>query len=403
MKIIADDLEAAGEFVHETNFAYYILGGLGPEFDPVSENLNSQLDSIGLTEVRSRLLAYESKLEDYNFALSMNLGHSHSANMISSVSHTGLNSVNLVQPPTHGHVETSGRNFQFSGSNINVGRGFSPRAQFDRGFVGNYNYRNENYNTRGRGFFGRGRGTNRPICQVCKMVGHTGDVCYYRYAQLFQQSVPQPSFTVGSANPWTFFAGVPHTLPHTLQSGFSDNFLYNYNMRSPIMPESTIGMVAPNLQSYGSMSGLSNPFSYGVSTPLGSSNNISGQVPQQSTGFCVHNGVPHFGAPLSASIGMNSAGYPFMPPMSANVVSATVDPNPSWFLDSGATNHVAADGDSLLEHIEFQGNNKLTVGNGQNVDITHIGNSFIPSISMVVRLNNVLVVPCIAKNLLSIS
>ncbi|KAH7521754.1 hypothetical protein FEM48_Zijuj07G0066000 [Ziziphus jujuba var. spinosa] len=219
MKIIADDLEAAGEFVHETDFAYYILGGLGPEFDPVSENINSRLDSIGLTE-------------------------------------------------------TSGRNFQFSGLNINAGRCFSPRARFDKGYVGNYNYRNENYNTRGRGFFGRGRCTNRPICQVCKMVGHTGDVCYYR---------------------------------------------------SPVMPESTTGIVVPNLQSYGSMSGLSNPFSYGVSTPLGSSNNISGQVPQQSTGFCVHNGVPHFGAPLSASIGMNYAGYPFMPPMSASIGSNVVD------------------------------------------------------------------------------
>ncbi|KAH7541914.1 hypothetical protein FEM48_Zijuj02G0017900 [Ziziphus jujuba var. spinosa] len=260
-------------------------------------------DSISLTEVQSRLLAYESKLEDYNFVLSMNLGHSHSANMISSVSHTGLNSINLVQPPTHGHVETSGSNFQFSGPNINAGCGFSPRAQ---------------------------------------------------YAQPFQQSVPQPSFTVGGANPRTFFVGVPHTLPHTLQFGFSDNFLYNYNMRSPVMPESTTGIVAPNLQSYGSMSGLSNPFSYGVSTPLGSSNNISGQVPQQSTGFCVHNGVTHFGAPLSASVGMNSAGYSLCltsnmsnlslsPHSSANVVSTTVDPNLSWFLDSEATNHVAAD------------------------------------------------------------
>ncbi|KAH7519000.1 hypothetical protein FEM48_Zijuj09G0231100 [Ziziphus jujuba var. spinosa] len=65
----------------------------------------------------------------------------------------------------------------------------------------------------------------------------------------------------------------------TLQSGFSNNFLYNYNMRSPVMPKSTPGIVAPNLQSYGSMFGLYNPFSYGVSTPLGSSNNISGKVP----------------------------------------------------------------------------------------------------------------------------
>lgn len=39
-----------------------------------------------------------------------------------------------------------------------------------------------------------------------------------------------------------------------------------------------------------------------------------------------------------------------------NVAShATIAPskNPSWFLDNGATNHMVADGDSLLEHIEY--------------------------------------------------
>ncbi|KAH7514369.1 hypothetical protein FEM48_Zijuj11G0082300 [Ziziphus jujuba var. spinosa] len=187
------------------------------------------------------------------------------ANMISSVSHTGLNSINLVQPPTHGHVETSGHNFQFSGPNINVGHGFSPRAWCDRGFVGNYNYRNENYNTRGRG-----------------MLNHFSTV-FHSQALLLEVLILGLSLLEF------------HTLYHTL-----------YNL------------------SYGSMSGLSNPFSYGVSKPLGSSNNISGQVPQQFTGFYVHNGVPHFGAPLSASIGMNSVGYPFMPPMSASIGSNVI-------------------------------------------------------------------------------
>ncbi|KAH7519006.1 hypothetical protein FEM48_Zijuj09G0231700 [Ziziphus jujuba var. spinosa] len=87
----------------------------------------------------------------------------------------------------------------------------------------------------------------------------------------------------------------------------------------------------------------------------------------------------------------------------ANVVSASLQKDPSWFLDSGATNHIVADGDSLLEQIEYQGNNKLVVGNDRNLEITHLGNTLIPSLSMIIKLNNVLVVPRIAKNLLSIS
>ncbi|KAH7515433.1 hypothetical protein FEM48_Zijuj10G0025800 [Ziziphus jujuba var. spinosa] len=255
MKIIADDLEAAGEFVHGTNFACYILGGLGPEFDHVSENLNSRLDFIDLTEVRSRLLAYESKLDEYNYTLSINLSNSHSANMISFVSHTGLTLANLVQPSPHGHFETSGSKFQFSGPNLNAGRGY-PRA---------------------------------------------------RYAQPFQQPFPQTSFTGGSANPWTFFAGIPNTL----RSGVSDNCLYNCNMRPTTMSESPTRLVAPHLLSYSSASSLSTPFSYGVTPHLSSSNIISSPVPQQSPGFSANNGVTHCGAPLSASIGMNSVGFPF--------------------------------------------------------------------------------------------
>lgn len=55
MKMIVDKLEAMSEFVHETDFAFYILRELGLEFDTISENLNSRLDLIILTEVRSRL------------------------------------------------------------------------------------------------------------------------------------------------------------------------------------------------------------------------------------------------------------------------------------------------------------------------------------------------------------
>lgn len=75
----------------------------------------------------------------------------------------------------------------------------------------------------------------------------------------------------------------------------------------------------------------------------------------------------------------------------------------SWYLDSRATDHIVADGDSLVEQVEYKGSNKLMVGNGQHLSITHIGNISIFTDICKVKLLDVLVVPKIAKNLLSVS
>ncbi|KAH7519133.1 hypothetical protein FEM48_Zijuj08G0003500 [Ziziphus jujuba var. spinosa] len=53
--------------------------------------------------------------------------------------------------------------------------------------------------------------------------------------------------------------------------------------------------------------------------------------------------------------------------------------DPSWYINSGATDHVVADGTSLLNQVEYKGPNKLMVGSGAHMDITHIGNSLIPT------------------------
>lgn len=68
----------------------------------------------------------------------------------------------------------------------------------------------------------------------------------------------------------------------------------------------------------------------------------------------------------------------------ANFVATPVlvgDPN--WYLDSGATNHVIADGTNLTQQTSYIGNNKLQVGNGQSLDISSIGNVFINSLHSV--------------------
>lgn len=73
-----------------------------------------------------------------------------------------------------------------------------------------------------------------------------------------------------------------------------------------------------------------------------------------------------------------------------------------WLANNVITNHVI----SSLNHLSFpkpyNGHDQLTVGNGQNLPITHIGKSLIPSSNSALYLNNVLRVPSIASNLASV-
>ena len=61
-----------------------------------------------------------------------------------------------------------------------------------------------------------------------------------------------------------------------------------------------------------------------------------------------------------------------------------------WLADNAAMDHVT----SSLNHLSFpkpyNGQDHLTVDNGQNLSITHIGNSFIPSSYSTLHLNSVL-------------
>ena len=76
------------------------------------------------------------------------------------------------------------------------------------------------------------------------------------------------------------------------------------------------------------------------------------------------------------------------------------------YADSGATNHVTSDLANLSIHSEYQGPDRLAVGNGQQLQISHTGKTVLSSIglsSKILHLNHMLCVPKIAKNLLSIS
>ncbi|CAA0824703.1 Unknown protein, partial [Striga hermonthica] len=92
-----------------------------------------------------------------------------------------------------------------------------------------------------------------------------------------------------------------------------------------------------------------------------------------------------------------------------NLISAPMNEGmeeASWYPDSGASNHVTYDLANLNLASEYQGSEKVQVGNGKSLQISHIGKSIISSNehkSPQFVLNNLLFVPEITKNLMSVS
>lgn len=70
-----------------------------------------------------------------------------------------------------------------------------------------------------------------------------------------------------------------------------------------------------------------------------------------------------------------------------------------WLLDSGASHHVTTDLNSLSLHAPYDGTEELVVGDGMGLKITHFGSCSFSSLT----LNNVLVVPSMSRNIISIS
>ncbi|KAL5834363.1 hypothetical protein ACOSQ4_013860 [Xanthoceras sorbifolium] len=53
--------------------------------------------------------------------------------------------------------------------------------------------------------------------------------------------------------------------------------------------------------------------------------------------------------------------------------------DPAWYVDGGATNHVISDLNNLHLQAGYKGNNRLAIGNGQQLQISHTGNAFVRS------------------------
>lgn len=77
--------------------------------------------------------------------------------------------------------------------------------------------------------------------------------------------------------------------------------------------------------------------------------------------------------------------------------------NSKWLMDdSGATNHITANQSNITQKNEYSSSERLIAGNGQGLSIMNFGSSSFQTSSGIFWLNNMLHVPHITKNLLSI-
>ncbi|PKU75332.1 Retrovirus-related Pol polyprotein from transposon TNT 1-94 [Dendrobium catenatum] len=85
------------------------------------------------------------------------------------------------------------------------------------------------------------------------------------------------------------------------------------------------------------------------------------------------------------------------------MVMTTEQNSPDWYLDSGASSHLTNSLENLNQPRAYMGTDAITIGDGRNIPIANAGSGIIPTPNSKLRLSQILHIPQISYNLLSIS
>ena len=220
-----------------------------------------------------------------------------------------------------------------------------PSAQFASSGQNQYNNRGNNgyrggFNNFRGGNRGRhrgggrsfGRGNQRVYCQLCGKPGHVVLQCYRRFDQQYNGPLAQGTSAQGNQNQ-NFHSNQAN---QSNQAFFTQQQLQNSSFEQ---------------------GGNHNAMFHNENVLTGASSSAYG-APGSA-----------YGAPSSA-YGAPSSAY-FATPESVM--------DQAWYVDSGATNHVTANLNNLSVRSEYKGNDKLYVGNGNQLKISHVGDTRIKS------------------------
>ena len=76
-------------------------------------------------------------------------------------------------------------------------------------------------------------------------------------------------------------------------------------------------------------------------------------------------------------------------------------PDNDWCMDTGASSHMASDPGNFLS-LKPSPPQSITVGNDASLPVTHVGSTTLNSRSQTLHIRNILLVPHIIKNLISV-
>ena len=87
----------------------------------------------------------------------------------------------------------------------------------------------------------------------------------------------------------------------------------------------------------------------------------------------------------------------------ANCATSAGSQNPNWLFDTRASHHVTIDLQNLSLHSNYEGPDDIILGDGSGLKITHVGTTQLSSPSYIFSLKNVICVPFMKRNLISVS
>ena len=83
--------------------------------------------------------------------------------------------------------------------------------------------------------------------------------------------------------------------------------------------------------------------------------------------------------------------------------TTTNNSSPNWLLDTRASHHVTSNLNNLSLSQPYKGPDDIVIGDGTSLHITHVGHSTLSTPSNSFTLSNVLCVPSMKQNLVSVS
>ncbi|XP_050141048.1 uncharacterized protein LOC126616999 [Malus sylvestris] len=371
LKAIKDQLISAGERVSKNDLVIAVLTGLPQEFDMIRIVILARETPISLKDFRAQLLSAELTIESRVSALTGSMVAMY-MNGDNGKGHTGSYQANGTY-----HGESFGASGYQGGETSNIG---ATDYQGGYGFTGS---NQRTFPSQNRGSFNSNRNS----------YGNNASKPYFGNKNKGSNN----TFSDPGRNSQSSFNGQSSNGGSNSGSNWQ-NWNGNTTYRSSITPECQIcsrrGHTTPNCHFRSTTN--ANQYPILVCQICGKKGHTALE--------CFHrNNYAYQGAPPPPSLtALSTQGQSSFSPASSESQPHGFSAADTWVLDTRATHHMTANLNNMNQVTAYNGDEKIVIRNGKGLDVKHIGSTNLFTSDHCLFLKNVLHVPHITVNLLSL-